>query len=276
MDSLQDKVAVVTGAASGIGRALADECARRGMNVVLADVDEAGLRAAEAQLAEGGNAVLAVVTNTAQEASVQALAAATLERFGAAHLLFNNAGLVGIGEAWDGPFSLWEQVVGVNLYGVAHGIRAFLPIMKDQGEGHIVNTASLAGLIAMPGMGPYNATKHAVVAISEGLFVEMNSLGLNIGVSVLCPGFVATNLMDNSLKFSRQDGVPTELGGQSLAGAMNDILRASIGDGTSPASIAVEVLDAVERGQLWILPAAEFDEAITERWRKVVARENPL
>ncbi|CAN0480825.1 unnamed protein product, partial [Phaeothamnion confervicola] len=187
---------VITGAASGIGRALADAFVAEGMKIILADIDEPKLRAAEAELAEGGADVHPVVCDTSSEAALQDLARITLERYGAAHVLCNNAGVVGKGDAWRGPFSAWEWVVGINLYGVIHGIRAFLPIMEDQGEGHIVNTASMAGLVALPGAAPYNVTKSSVVALSEGLFIELKANGSPVSVSALCPGFVHTNLMD--------------------------------------------------------------------------------
>ena len=148
-----------------------------GMHVVLSDVDEPRLTEVTARLAEDGGDVAARICDTASEADVAALAEFTIERFGAAHVLCNNAGIGGMGDAWIEPMALWERVVAVNLYGVVHGIRSFLPIMTDQGEGHIVNTASMAGLVPMPGAAPYNATKHAVVAISEGLYLELEATG---------------------------------------------------------------------------------------------------
>ncbi len=187
-------VAVVTGAASGIGRALATAFADEGMRVVLADNNATELRAAETTLAEAGRDVFPVVCDISSEAEVQSLARLTLERYGAAHVLCNNAGVVGKGDAWRGPFSNWEWVVGINLFGVVHGIRAFLPIMEDQGLGHIVNTASMAGLLAVPGQPPYNATKSAVVAISESLFIELRQSGSPVRVERAVPGVRAHQL----------------------------------------------------------------------------------
>jgi len=168
MELTGGKVAVVTGAASGIGFALAERFARAGLDIVLADVEQAALEAAEQKIAELGIKTLAVTTDVSDEASVQALAAAAVERFGAVHVVCNNAGVESVADPWFGPISSWKWVLGVNLWGVIHGIRAFLPQMLGQGGGHIVNTASIAGLY--PGFAPsYDASKHAVVAISEGL-----------------------------------------------------------------------------------------------------------
>src|SRR5215472_11655783 len=161
MELTSGKTAVVTGAASGIGFALAERFARAGLDIVLADVEEAALEAAERQISTLGVKTLAVTTDVSEEASVQALAATAVERFGAAHVVCNNAGVESTADPWLGPISAWKWVLGVNLWGVIHGIRAFLPAMLGQGEGHFVNTASIAGLY--PGFAPsYDASKHAV------------------------------------------------------------------------------------------------------------------
>src|SRR5215467_13893309 len=195
MELAAGKVAVVTGAASGIGLALARRFGRTGLNVVLADVEQHALQDAEQQIAGLGAKTLAVPTDVSDESAVSALAAAAVDRFGAVHVVCNNAGVASLADPWFGPLSAWEWLLGVNLWGVVHGIRAFLPVLAAQGEGHIVNTASVAGLI--PGVDPiYDATKHAVVAISENLYQAMKLAGLPVGVSVLCPGFVRTGLMD--------------------------------------------------------------------------------
>jgi NAD(P)-dependent dehydrogenase (short-subunit alcohol dehydrogenase family) len=199
------KVAVVTGAASGIGLALAERFATSGLHVVLADVDEAGLAAAAERIGARGVDTLTVVTDVTDETSVQALASATLERFGAAHVVCNNAGVASTADAWFGPISSWQWVLGVNLWGVVHGVRAFLPTLIAQGEGHIVNTASIAGL--NPGFGPsYDASKHAVVALTEDLYTMLTSMGLPVGVSVLCPGWVRTNMGGSEAPRSVEEG----------------------------------------------------------------------
>lgn len=274
MEDLNGKVAVITGGASGIGRSLAHAFAAQGMKVVLADVDEVRMRAVEAELAERGTEVLPVMCDTSLEPSVQALAQATLDRFGAAHVLCNNAGVAGTGDPWSGPISAWDWVVGINLYGVVHGIRAFLPIMQDQGEGHIVNTASMAGLVALPGAAAYNATKTAVVAISEGLFLELKGLGSPVGVSVLCPGFVKTNLLAGQQwqdRLGPEPPVTTSPIGQMI----ETMLTQGVENGVDPDSIAAQVLDAIGTGRFWILTHPEMREAPVARMQRAAAQENP-
>jgi len=275
MESLQGKVAVVTGAGSGIGKAMAERFVAEGMKVVLADLDETRLRLVEAQLSESGGDVFPIAVDTALEESVQALAQKALERYGAAHVLCNNAGVVGTGDPWTGPMSVWEWVVGINLYGVIHGIRAFLPIMTEQGEGHIVNTASMAGLVAMPGAAPYNVTKHGVVALSEGLFIELKSAGSPVGVSVLCPGFVRTELMDKMTWSDRLGAQPT-VSDNPMSQFMDQVLREGVEQGISPDDVAAQVVAAIRAEQFWILTHPDYGDAPIERIRKAVAQENPI
>ena len=186
-------VAVVTGGASGIGLAVAEQLIARGMRVALADIDDAKLRAVTARLTEGGADVLAHACDTSSAKSMGDFADAVLTRFGAAHLLFNNAGIAGVGDAWGGTLDLWDRVIGVNLYGVVHGIRAFLPIMEQQGIGHIVNTASMAGLTPVPGLAPYAATKHAVVGFVRSLAPGLLAKGISF--NAVLPGAVDTNIL---------------------------------------------------------------------------------
>ena len=275
METLEGKVAVVTGAGSGIGRAMAERFVREGMRVVLADLDEVRLRTVEADLTEAGGDVFPVAVDTALEESVQALAQKALDRYGAAHVLCNNAGVVGTGDPWTGPMSVWEWVVGINLYGVIHGIRAFLPIMTDQGEGHIVNTASMAGLMALPGAAPYNVTKHGVVALSEGLFIELTSTGSPVGVSVLCPGFVRTELMSSLTWADRLGDRPSD-STNPVAQMMDQALREGVQQGIAPADVADRVVDAIRSGQFWILTHDEYGDAPVDRMRRAVAQENPM
>ncbi len=274
MEDLNGKVAVITGGASGIGRSLAHAFAAQGMKVVLADVDEVRMRAVEAELAEGGTEVLPVVCDTSLESSVQALAQATLDRFGSAHVLCNNAGVAGTGDPWSGPISAWDWVVGINLYGVVHGIRAFLPIMQDQREGHIVNTASMAGLVALPGAAAYNATKTAVVAISEGLFLELQSLGSPVGVSVLCPGFVKTNLLAGQ-QWQNRLGPEPPMTTSPIGQMIETMLTQGVENGVDPDLIAAQVLDAIRAGRFWILTHPEMRQSPVERMQRAAAQENP-
>ena len=274
MEQLAGKVAVITGGGSGIGRALARRFAAEGMKVVLADVNEASMRMVEAELAEGGTEVLPVLCDTSLEPSVHALAQATLERFGAAHVLCNNAGVAGNGDPWAGPMSAWEWVMGINVYGVVHGIRAFLPIMTDQGEGHIVNTASMAGLVALPGAAAYNASKHAVVAISEGLFLELKNTGSAVSCSVLCPGFVRTNLMVGQ-QWQDRLGTPPPATGNPVGKMIEDLLAQGVETGVDPDGIAAQVADAVKSDRFWILTHPEMRDAPVARMQRAAAQENP-
>ncbi len=274
MKNLSGKVAVITGGGSGIGRSLAHAFAAHGMKVVLADVDEVAMRAVEAELAEGGAEVLPFVCDTSLEPNVYALAQATLDRFGGAHVLCNNAGVAGKGDPWSGPMSSWDWVVGINLYGVVHGIRAFLPIMQDQGEGHIVNTASMAGLVALPGAAAYNATKTAVVAITEGLFLELKSTGSPVGVSVLCPGFVKTNLLTGQ-KWQDRLGTEPPMTTSPMGQIIEQMLTDGVENGVDPDGIAAQVVDAIVTERFWILTHPEMRQAPVERMQRAAAQENP-
>jgi NAD(P)-dependent dehydrogenase (short-subunit alcohol dehydrogenase family) len=267
MQELTGKVAVVTGGASGIGQALAERFAAEGMKVVMADIDEPRLREVGAVLTEGGADVATMRCDTSSEADVASLAELALQKFGAAHVLCNNAGIAGIGDAWNGPMDLWTRVVGVNLYGVVHGVRTFLPIMEDQGEGHLVNTASMAGLLPMPGASPYNATKHAVVALSEALYLEQQAIGSPVGVSVLCPGWVKTRLMVHE---------PTAVG-SPVADFMGDVVRTSVDTaGIAPEDVAGQVVDAIRTERFWILTHPDMAALAVPRIQRAVDGENPV
>lgn len=258
-------VAVITGGANGIGLAVAEALVGRGMKVVLADIDEPRLSDVEARLTESGAEVSAVICDTADEASVAALAEATLAAFGGAHLVFNNAGIAGVGDAWTGDISLWHRVIDIDVFGVVHGIRAFLPLFAEQGLGHVVNTASMAGLLAIPGAAPYNAAKHAVVAISEGLHMELAATESPVGVSVLCPGFVKTDLM-----------VKEPTGVSSPIGAMiGSVFTEGVQNGMSASNVARQVVDAVDARRFWILTHEDMRELPVERMRRAASQTNP-
>ncbi len=266
------KVAVVTGAASGIGYALSERFASAGVHVVLADVDEAALASAAARVGARGVDTLAVPTDVSDEASVAALASAAIERFGAVHVVCNNAGVMSSADAWFGPLSSWSWVFGVNLWGVIHGVRAFLPHLVAQGEGHIVNTASIAGL--MPGFGAsYDATKHAVVAITEDLYLSMRQAGLPIGVSVLCPGWVRTNILDADRNWPQDLGAapPAALGADVVMGHV----RRVIDEGMPAAAVADLVADAIRSERFWVLPHPEFVDLAVKRWHDIAEGVNP-
>src|SRR5690242_9962377 len=187
----------MTGGASGIGLGLARRFGRAGMKVVLGDVEAPALDSALAELRDLGVEAQGVACDVTDPAQMDALARAALDAHGAVHVFCNNAGVGGGGLSWEMPLSTWQWVLGVNLWGVIHGIRTFVPILHEQDEAHIVNTASVAGLVGAPFMGPYNASKHAVVAMSETLHHEFALTGARARVSVLCPGWVNTGIANS-------------------------------------------------------------------------------
>ena len=266
------KVAVVTGAASGIGFALAERFARDGLSVVLADVEEGALASAADRIRTVGVDTMAVPTDVSDNEAVEALADAAVERFGAVHVVCNNAGVSSRADPWFGPLTAWEWVLGINLWGVIHGIRAFLPILINQREGHIVNTASIAGL--NPGSGPmYAASKHAVVALSEELFKTTKMVGLPVGVSVLCPGWVRTAIVDADRNW------PARLGESPSPAPAAEVMRPhyerAIGEGTDPSLIADAVAEAIVAGRFWILPHPEWVERAARRWHRIAEGLDP-
>jgi NAD(P)-dependent dehydrogenase (short-subunit alcohol dehydrogenase family) len=272
MELTAGKVAVVTGVGSGIGLALAERFARAGLDVVLADVEQPALQAAAEKIAGLGAKTLAVPTDVSDEAAVNALAAAAIERFGAVHVVCNNAGVSSLADPWFGPLSAWKWVLGVNLWGVVHGIRAFLPLLAAQGEGHIVNTASIAGLI--PGLGPiYDATKHAVVAISEDLYQAMNMAMLPIGVSVLCPGWVRTSIIQATRNWPQSLGeVPPRA---AAAEVMEPHVQRAVDEGLAPADVADLVADAITTNRFWVFTDARFTQIALDRWQRIAEGHNP-
>ena len=197
MKEFKGKVAVITGAASGIGRAVAERCVGEGMKIVLADIDEANLAKAETELKTPGGTVLAVRTDVSKRSDVERLARRALDAFGQVHLLFNNAGVGAGGAPWEATWNDWEWVIGVNLWGVIYGVKVFTPLMLAQNtECHIINTSSAAGLTVGGATAPYAVTKHAVVALSESLYLTLQRRNSLVKVSVLCPGLVRTNIVD--------------------------------------------------------------------------------
>lgn len=275
MQELRGKVGVVTGAASGIGLALAEAFAAEGMHVVMADVERDALAESAAKVDAAGADVLALPTDVRDAQAVEDLAAATVERFGAVHVVCNNAGVVAGGLTWEVSPERFRWVVEVNLLGVSHGISAFVPRMLAQGEGHIVNTASAAGLITGPGMASYYATKHGVVALTEAL---ANDLALgghqSIGVSVLCPEFVRTRIHEAERNLPDDIAPPPDDNAETAAG--REMFGAMVTGGIEPAEVAAAVVDAVKSNRFYVLPHATTLDLARRRWAKIEANEAPF
>ena len=212
MKEFREKVAVVTGAASGIGRAIAGKAAEEGMKVVLADINREGLAEVEAELASKGATVIAVPTDVSKPREVEALAQKAMKEFGGVHLLVNNAAVYTTGATWENTVSDWGWVLGVNLWGAIHGVRTFVPLMLDQdAEAHIVNVSSMTGLTRSTNIGTYTVSKHGIVALSETLFYELAERNPKVKVSVLCPGLVDTPVASAARKrFEETRGVSGE------------------------------------------------------------------
>jgi NAD(P)-dependent dehydrogenase (short-subunit alcohol dehydrogenase family) len=269
------QVAVVTGGASGIGFALARRFAREGLVVVLADIERVALERAVGELRADGAEAHGHTTDVRDPEAMEALAHEVWKRDGRVDVLCNNAGVATLGRIADQTLSDWEWVLGVNLWGVLHGIRAFLPKLQAAGRpAHIVNTASLAGLVDGPLLAPYFVSKHAVVSLSECLYLELQAESSPIGVSVLCPGFVRTAIMDSS---RNRGGGPDEAEQLQRPGAsqLDQLMRFGITTGMDPTEVAEKVLAAVRDGRFWVLP----HDGSTARVREVAARsygpENP-
>ncbi len=278
MDDLAGKVAVVTGAASGIGRAMADRFATEGMKVVLADVERPVLQGAADEMASAGFDVLAVPTDVSVAAEVDALAATTLAHYGDVHLVCNNAGVGSRGlPIAELPPADFEWVIAVNLFGVVHGLQAFLPRLRANDHGHIVNTASVAGLVPLPRMGPYNASKAAVVALSETLRFELEAEGSHVGVSVLCPSWTRTNI--STWDRNRPERFAYTIETDKLAEIADYKARRRAQLATlalEPADVAAQVLDAVKANRFYVLTHPDSRDSFAERARRLVAGENPV
>jgi len=275
MEHFEDRTAVITGGASGIGLATAERLGREGMNLVIADIEERVLVTEVARLQADGFRAIGVVTDTADFESVKAMAAAATAEFGDIHLLFNNAGVGGGGPMLEpDDMDVWDWTLGVNLYGVIHGIKAFGPGMVAHGHPcHIVNTASMAGLLPTPSLGVYTASKYAVVAMSETLALETQETSL--GVSVLCPGFVRTGIADSDRNLPehmvKQLDEPTEEG-EMMRAAMRDL----IAGGLPPAQVADLVYESVKNGTFYILPHPQFASQVITRAANIAAGTQPL
>jgi NAD(P)-dependent dehydrogenase (short-subunit alcohol dehydrogenase family) len=257
---LKGKTAVITGGASGIGLATAIQFSKAGANIVLGDIEDGPLNTQVEEMRSHGATVIGVHCDVAKEAEVETLRDAALKEFGAVHVIFNNAGVAG-GSTIGTPKKIWDWVLSVNLDGVVNGMNAFIPLFLEQNEGHVVNTASEAGLVGVAGMGPYNASKFAVVGISESLFHELANTGKNVHVSVLCPNFVRTRI------FESERNMPKELASyaENPEGAeIKKIAAALVNAGIDAADVAKAVEDAVVNEKFWILTHEHTALRITE------------
>jgi NAD(P)-dependent dehydrogenase (short-subunit alcohol dehydrogenase family) len=271
----QGRTAVVTGAASGIGRALAVEAARRGMRVALADVDEKGLEETRKLAAAQGAKPLVRRTDVSREDEVAALADAVDRELGGAHLLFNNAGVLVGGCIWERTPDDWKWVLGVNVFGVIHGIRTFVPrMLAAKQPGHVVNTASVGGLLTGGFLSPYVVSKHAVVALSEALHYELAARSAEIGASVLCPGAVKTGIW-RSERIRPADLAQTATPKGADERAFLDGMTAAIDAGIDASEMAPMVFDSVAAGRFWILPDPSFVPLIEQRFSGILAGRNP-
>jgi NAD(P)-dependent dehydrogenase (short-subunit alcohol dehydrogenase family) len=275
----KNKTAVLTGAASGFGLECARIGARLGMNLVLADVQQDALDKAAAEIQALGAPVLAFKLDVSKAAEVEALGQAVLARFGAPHFVFNNAGVGAGGLIWENTVQDWEWVIGVNLMGVAHGVRVFTPMMleaaaKDPAyQGHIVNTASMAGLLNAPNMGIYGASKHAVVSISETLYQDLALVTTQIGASVLCPFFVPTGITHSERNRPANTPAAKPTRSQLIGQAMSD---KAVGSGkVSAAEVAQKVFDAIAANQFYIYSHPKAIATVQTRMEDIMLARNP-
>jgi NAD(P)-dependent dehydrogenase (short-subunit alcohol dehydrogenase family) len=266
MKDFQDKVAVVTGAASGIGRALAAKSAQEGMKVVLADIEESALKQAEEELKASGAQVVAVRTDVSQATDVENLAKLAFATYGAVHLLCNNAGVVAGTTVWESSLADWQWVLGVDLWGVIYGLHFFVPrMLAQESEGHIVNTASAAGLISRAGGGIYNVSKHGVVTLSETLALELAARGAKLKASVLCPEWVNTRLSDAQRHRPQAlQHAPEEQRMSPETAAMVEVARQLEQAGLAPSQVAQMVFDAIRQEKFYILTHPQHTKQLVQ------------
>lgn len=265
----KDKIAVITGGGSGIGREIAIALSKEGAKVVLADVDEKGMAETAKSLATES---IAVRCDVAKPEQLEQLAEQTYRKFGAAHLLFNNAGVGAVGPTWTATLEDWKWSIDVNLMGVVHGIRAFVPrMLAAKTEGHVVNTASVAGLVSIHGSAVYCATKHAVVTLSECLYQDLRVANANIGVSVLCPAFVKTGIMDSARNRPKELAATNPLAAPYEAAGRKALEHGKL----SAEDVARITLEAVKAGRFYVLPHPKIKAAIEARMKDILEDRLP-
>jgi NAD(P)-dependent dehydrogenase (short-subunit alcohol dehydrogenase family) len=271
MDDFAGRVAVVTGAASGIGRGLARHAAREGMRVVLADVETQALEDAVAEIRDLGADAMGIRTDVSRADEVQALADQAFDRFGAVHLLCNNAGVFQAGVVWQRTQADWDWVMGVNVWGILHAIRAFVPRLLEQDtDAHIVNTASMAGLITVAYSGPYVVSKFAAAALTECLAHDLRAQGSTIGVSCLVPGLVDTRIADSTR--NRPDEPPSEVTAPDHHFVADVLKQQTSTGGRHPDEVAAIVFDAVRARQFWIPTTDGFEALVRNRYDALLGR----
>lgn len=280
MKEFADKVAVVTGGASGIGLATAERFAAEGMKLVLSDIEEGALEKARAGLAEKGANVHAVVADVSKAASVDALAKQTLDHFGAVHVVFNNAGVCVPGALFESSLEDLRWTIDVNLWGVIHGVRSFVPILLEQGvPAHVVNTASIAAVTSAPYLDIYTVSKHGVLALTECLHKELEMLDTPVRASVVCPGFISTNLMTGDRNKPGDAGRDPDTRDLSPGGQMmNQFLLAGTGpEGWPPSRVADAILEGIREERFYLIPAQEeILASMHERIDDLRERRNPV
>jgi len=281
MKDFQEKVAVVTGAASGMGLAFAHKFAQEGMSVVLADIEAEALSMAEAAVKAHGGKVAAMRTNVISQEDIERLADTAFNTFGNVHVLCNNAGVIASAanlrsRPWEQPLSDWEWTWGVNFMGVLHGVRAFIPrMLENNEEGHIVNTASMAGLLT--GANPYNVSKHSVVCLTEGIYKEFKGMGAKLSASVLCPGLIKTAILDAERNRQDEFGPATEVTElRPEVQQFSAFFTAAINTGYEPDEVAIQVFEAIRHDRFYIFPAQEnILASVKTRMEDIVEQRNP-
>lgn len=275
MKDFKGKTAVITGAGSGFGREFARQAARLGMNLVLADIEAEALETTAAELCGTGAQVITAVVDVSQGEQMESLATRTRDVFGATHLLFNNAGVAAGGYIWEHSQADWQWVLGVNLWGVIHGLRCFVPAMIEHGEPcHVINTASVAGLISPQLLGAYNVSKHGVVALSETLYQDLRIAGAEVGVSVLCPAFVATGIAQshrNRPSSLGHEGAVT----QSMQTAQKAVQKAVAAGKLSAADIAEQCFDAIRANRFYVITHPNILPSVELRMQDILTGRQP-